>query len=132
MRAEYLPAAMAFCAEFVAVDNPHANKLTIHILAVVAQHEREIISARTSAALVALSDSGDDLVLKCLILCAAVFTIVIASSPFLATGCTDVYGRGGLEFALAVSALGSLPDEKFSEGYARSRLTHRENQSGTL
>jgi DNA invertase Pin-like site-specific DNA recombinase len=36
--------------EFVAVDNPHANKLTIHILAAVAQHEREIISARTSAA----------------------------------------------------------------------------------
>jgi DNA invertase Pin-like site-specific DNA recombinase len=29
--------------EFVAVDNPHANKLTIHILAAVAQHEREII-----------------------------------------------------------------------------------------
>jgi DNA invertase Pin-like site-specific DNA recombinase len=37
--------------EFVAVDNPHANNLTIHILAAVAQHEREIISARTSAAL---------------------------------------------------------------------------------
>jgi DNA invertase Pin-like site-specific DNA recombinase len=26
--------------EFVAVDNPHANKLTVHILAAVAQHER--------------------------------------------------------------------------------------------
>ena len=37
--------------EFIAVDNPHANKLTVHILAAVAQHEREIISARTSAAL---------------------------------------------------------------------------------
>ena len=37
--------------EFIAVDNPHANKLTIHILAAVAQHEREIISVRTSAAL---------------------------------------------------------------------------------
>jgi hypothetical protein len=24
--------------EFVAVDNPHANKLTIHILAAVAEH----------------------------------------------------------------------------------------------
>jgi DNA invertase Pin-like site-specific DNA recombinase len=30
--------------EFIAVDNPHANKLTVHILAAVAQHEREIIS----------------------------------------------------------------------------------------
>src|SRR5262245_54837559 len=33
--------------EFVAVDNPHATKLTIHILAAVAQHEREMISERT-------------------------------------------------------------------------------------
>jgi DNA invertase Pin-like site-specific DNA recombinase len=44
--------------EFVAVDNPHANKLTIHILAAVAQHEREIISARTSAALEAAKARG--------------------------------------------------------------------------
>ena len=42
--------------EFVAVDNPHANKLTIHILGAVAQHEREIISARTSAALKAAKE----------------------------------------------------------------------------
>jgi hypothetical protein len=26
--------------EFVAVDNPHANKLTVHILVAVAQYER--------------------------------------------------------------------------------------------
>jgi DNA invertase Pin-like site-specific DNA recombinase len=39
--------------EFVAVDNPHANKLTIHILAAVAEHEREAISERTKAALAA-------------------------------------------------------------------------------
>jgi DNA invertase Pin-like site-specific DNA recombinase len=33
--------------EFVAVDNPHANKLTVHILAAVAQHEREMIAQVT-------------------------------------------------------------------------------------
>jgi DNA invertase Pin-like site-specific DNA recombinase len=44
--------------EFIAVDNPHANKLTVHILAAVAQHEREIISARTSAALKAARARG--------------------------------------------------------------------------
>jgi DNA invertase Pin-like site-specific DNA recombinase len=44
--------------EFIAVDNPHANKLTVHILAAVAQHEREIISARTSAALTAAKARG--------------------------------------------------------------------------
>ena len=36
---------------FVACDNPHANELTIHILAAVAQHERKMISERTRAAL---------------------------------------------------------------------------------
>lgn len=37
--------------EFVAVDNPHANKFTIHILAAVAEHESELISKRTSETL---------------------------------------------------------------------------------
>lgn len=44
--------------EFVAVDNPHANKLTIHILAAVAQHEREMIAERTKAALQASKARG--------------------------------------------------------------------------
>jgi len=44
--------------EFVAVDNPHANKLTIHILAAVAEHEREAISERTKAALQAAKRRG--------------------------------------------------------------------------
>ena len=38
-------------AEFLAVDNPSATKLTNHTLAVVAEHEREMIAARTKAAL---------------------------------------------------------------------------------
>ena len=37
--------------DFVAVDMPDANKLTIGIMALIAQHEREAISARTTAAL---------------------------------------------------------------------------------
>jgi DNA invertase Pin-like site-specific DNA recombinase len=44
--------------EFVACDNPHANKLTIHILAAVAEHERDMIAKRTSEALQALKRSG--------------------------------------------------------------------------
>jgi DNA invertase Pin-like site-specific DNA recombinase len=44
--------------EFVAVDNPHANKLTLHILAAVIQHEREMIAERTKAALQAAKHRG--------------------------------------------------------------------------
>jgi DNA invertase Pin-like site-specific DNA recombinase len=47
--------------EFTAVDNPHAHKLTIHILAAVAQHEREMISERTKAALAAAKARGQRL-----------------------------------------------------------------------
>jgi DNA invertase Pin-like site-specific DNA recombinase len=35
---------MAAGVEFVAVDFPQANRLTVHILAAVAEHEREMIS----------------------------------------------------------------------------------------
>ena len=44
--------------EFIAVDNPHANKLTVHILAAVAQHEREMIAQRTKDALQAAKARG--------------------------------------------------------------------------
>lgn len=37
--------------EFVAADLPYANKLTIHIIAAVAEYEREMIGKRTKAAL---------------------------------------------------------------------------------
>src|SRR5215470_17132043 len=44
--------------EFEAVDFPQANRLTIHILAAVAEHEAKVISERTKAALAAAKRRG--------------------------------------------------------------------------
>lgn len=52
---------MESSVEFVAVDMPMANRLTIHILAAVAEHEREAISARTRAALATAKARGRSL-----------------------------------------------------------------------
>jgi DNA invertase Pin-like site-specific DNA recombinase len=57
----FIAALMESGVEFLAVDNPHANKLTIHILGAVAQHEREMISERTKAALAAAKARGQRL-----------------------------------------------------------------------
>lgn len=43
---------------FTVVDNPHADKIILHIMAVFAQYEREQISRRTSAALQAAKRKG--------------------------------------------------------------------------
>ncbi len=44
--------------EFVACDFPTANRLTIHILAAMAEHEREMISKRTKDALKVAKERG--------------------------------------------------------------------------
>ena len=44
--------------KFVAVDNPHANKLMVHMLAAFAEHERDQISARTVATLAVVEGEG--------------------------------------------------------------------------
>src|SRR6516225_4047561 len=57
----FLSALLESKADFLACDNPHANKLTIHLLAAVAEHEAEMIAARTKVALAAYKARGGKL-----------------------------------------------------------------------
>lgn len=54
----FISGLMETGVEFVAADMPQANRLTIHILAAFAEHEREAISQRTKGALQAARKRG--------------------------------------------------------------------------
>ncbi len=54
----FVSALMDAGVEFEAVDFPQANRLTIHIMAAVAEHEAKAISERTKAALAAAKVRG--------------------------------------------------------------------------
>ena len=54
----FTSALMDSGVDFVCCDNPHANRLTIHILAAVAEAEAVAISERTKAALAAAKARG--------------------------------------------------------------------------
>lgn len=49
---------MESATDFVAVDMPHASRLVLHVMAAFAEHEREMISQRTKAALAAAKARG--------------------------------------------------------------------------
>jgi DNA invertase Pin-like site-specific DNA recombinase len=54
----FLSTIMESKVDFIACDNPHANKLTIHILAAIAEHEAHAIAERTRNALKAARRRG--------------------------------------------------------------------------
>ena len=54
----FISGLMESGVEFVAADMPAANRFMLHIMAAVAEHEREMISQRTRAALAAAKARG--------------------------------------------------------------------------
>lgn len=57
----FISGLMESGVEFIAADMPEANRLTVHILAAVAEHEREMTSQRTKDALAAAKARGTKL-----------------------------------------------------------------------
>jgi DNA invertase Pin-like site-specific DNA recombinase len=57
----FISTLMESGVDFEAVDLPQANKLTVHIMAAMAEHEAAMISARTKAALTAAKARGTKL-----------------------------------------------------------------------
>ncbi|GAV35458.1 DNA-invertase hin [Roseomonas sp. TAS13] len=57
-RVSLISSLMESDVPFVAADMPEANRLTIHVLAAVAEHERSMISQRTKDALAAAKARG--------------------------------------------------------------------------
>jgi DNA invertase Pin-like site-specific DNA recombinase len=54
----FISALMESGVDFVAADMPMANRLTVHVLAAVAEHEAKMISERTKAGLAAAKARG--------------------------------------------------------------------------
>jgi DNA invertase Pin-like site-specific DNA recombinase len=54
----FISGLMESGVDFIACDNPHATRVLIHVMAAFAEHEAEMISARTKAALAAAKARG--------------------------------------------------------------------------
>jgi DNA invertase Pin-like site-specific DNA recombinase len=124
----FLSTLMQSGADFVACDNPHANKLTIHILAAVAEAEAEAISQRTKAALQAYKARGGKLGAnrpECRNLSAAAMAegrklSVIARQRNADEAYTDLYGMLG-ELRTAGKSLQAIANHLNGEGFTTRR-----------
>jgi DNA invertase Pin-like site-specific DNA recombinase len=93
-KVSFVSALMDSKVEFICCDNPHATKLTIHILAAVAEHEREMISKRTKAALQAAKARGVQLGRHAAVLAPINHEAAVARAEALKPVFSDMLSRG--------------------------------------
>jgi DNA invertase Pin-like site-specific DNA recombinase len=91
----FISSLMESGVDFVACDFPEANRLTVHILAAVAEHEAAMISSRTKAALSAAKKRG----------------VLLGGQ------------RGPIERMAAMSAIGRIQSAKSRKASAAKRRT---------
>lgn len=106
--------------DFVAVDNPNANRLTVTILVAVAEEERRLISVRTQAALQAAKARG-----------------VKLGNPMGAVAFGENAGKGGAEAMQAkanafANGLASIVLPLKAEGLSLRGIADRLNADGIV
>lgn len=106
-------------ADFVAADLPDANTMTVGIMALVAQHEREAISARTKAALAAAKKRGVKL---------GGLTSGSKVGNYQASGVVAAVARADAKAAELRETL----DELSREGLSLNAIANRLNERGVL
>jgi DNA invertase Pin-like site-specific DNA recombinase len=109
----FLSNLMESGVEFHAVDFPQANRLTVHILAAVAEHEAKAISERTKAALAAAKRRGVKLggyrgttMTKAMCKAASEAITKCANAPAARSGTDDRRATGGRRFVTASHCCG--------------------------
>ena len=116
----FIAAVMDSNVEFIACDNPHATRLTLHILAAVAEHEREMISKRTSAALQAAKARGKKLGrYGAETLAPAHHAAAVARAEELRPILTDLAGKSTRQIAAELTARG-IPTQRGGRWQAQS------------
>ncbi len=111
--------------DFLAADMPTVNRLTIHVLAAVAEHEREMISQRTKAALAAAKVRGTRLGNPRL---PPTGTLAVVSAPSTAGGMARValaQARAAVAYGAVIAsarASGSLSLGDYAQALQAARL----------
>ena len=109
-----LSALMESGTDFIAVDMPEANRFVLHIMAAVAEFEREQISVRTKAALAAAKARGVKLGVHSQVLAKSRIAEATTFAEFVRNSEGDIFAdrtRTVREVARALNARGVLSRE---------------------
>lgn len=111
--------------DFVAADMPSVNRLTVHVLAAVAEHEREMISQRTKAALAAAKVRGTRLGNPRLPATGTLATTPVPTTPGGAARVASAQTRAAQAYGSAVAAAraaGACSLGDYAQAFQAARL----------
>lgn len=130
----FVSSLMEAGTEFVAVDAPYANRLMLHILAAFSEHEREMVSARTKAALAAAKARGVKLGSNGVVLAKKRKAEAVGFAHSLANHVAVVRATGALTLQELADGLNAIPvrtrqGSAWSPGTVRRLISRLVDQS---